>query len=185
MELIKKIKEEVPDMESKITDNLLSMKAHYEKFEDFTNEDKQAKLIVEMAREFEQKFLADIGYASSAMRPDKLSHGALIFRILTKWFSQNGRMWKDGQKEGAIWYLQNSRKQKEMLYDINIKQQNVRGGFTFTGQAETTMREIIQKELDIMIQMPQKAYGELMVQLRKSYIETSDVCLITLILKEF
>ena len=99
MELIKKIKEKVPDMESKIEENLSTMKAQYEEFEDFTNEELQQKLIVAMVKQFEQKFLADLGYDSSAMRPEELSHGALIFRILNKWFSPNGRMWKHEQKK--------------------------------------------------------------------------------------
>ena len=182
MELIKKIKKEVPDMESKITENLSAMEAQYDEFEDFTNEELQYKLIVEMAKEFEQKFLADLGYASSAMRPETLSHGARIFKILNEWFSQNGRMWKHEQKEGARWYLHNPNKQKEMLFDINIKQQNVRGGFYFTGQAETTMREIIQKELDFMIQMPNNVIRKLTTELRTSYIETSEVRQIRIIL---
>lgn len=176
MELIKKIKEKVPDMESKIEENLLTMEAKYKEFDYFTNEEFQYNLIVDMAEEFKQKFLADLGYPSSAMRPKKLSRGARIFGILNKWFSQNGRMWKHEQKEGAEWYLQIPNKQKEMLKDINIKQQNIRGGFYFTGQAETTMREIIQEELDLMIQMPNQVIKELTKQLQQSYIETSEVC---------
>ena len=181
MELIKKIKEKVPDMESKIIENLSTMEAQYEEFEDFTNEELQQKLIVAMVKQFEQKFLADLGYDSSAMRPEELSHGALIFRILNKWFSHNGRMWKHEQKEGTRWYLQNPNKQKEMLKNININQQNQKGGFNFTGRAERTMREIIQKELDFMIKMPNKVIKELTKQLRLSYIETSEVCHIIII----
>ena len=181
MELIKKIKEKVPDMESKIIENLSTMEAQYVEFEDFTNEELQQKLIVAMVKQFEQKFLADLGYDSSAMRPEELSHGALIFRILNKWFSQNGRMWKHEQKEGTSWYLQNQNKQKEMLKNININQQNQKGGFNFTGRAERTMREIIQKELDFMIKMPNKVIKELTKQLRLSYIETSEVCHIMII----
>ena len=176
MELTKKIKEKVPEIENKITKNLSKIKAQLNEYEDFTNEDFQTKLIAAMAREFSEMFNADIGYASSAMKPDKLSHGAMIFRIIYKWFSKNGKIWNENQQEGAGWYLQNPAKQERMLEAINIKQQNVRGGFNFTSPAEITMQEIIKSELDCMIEMPKEAIEELMSELRKSYMETSNVC---------
>ena len=181
MELIKKIKEKVPEMENKIMKNLLTLKGHLDEFEHITNEDFQVRIISAMAREFEKKFNADIGYASSAMTPDKLSHGAMIFDILEKWFSQNGIIWNDkhqaaGDAEAkARWYLQNPEKQKEMLEAINIKQRNVRGGFNFTSPAERTMKEIIRKELDHMIERPKVAIQELVSQLRNSYKNISEV----------
>ena len=181
MELIKKIKEKVPEMENKIMKNLLTLKGHLDEFEHITNEDFQVRIISAMAREFEKKFNADIGYASSAMTPDTLSHGAMIFDILEKWFSQNGIIWNEKhQPEGdaeakARWYLQNPEKQKEMLEAINIKQRNVRGGFNFTSPAERTMKEIIRKELDHMIERPKVAIQELVSQLRNSYKNISEV----------
>ena len=181
MELIKKIKEKVPEMENKIMKNLLTLKGHLDEFEHITNEDFQVRIISAMAREFEKKFNADIGYASSAMTPDTLSHGAMIFDILEKWFSQNGIIWNDkhqaaGDAEAkARWYLQNPEKQKEMLEAINIKQRNVRGGFNFTSPAERTMKEIIRKELDHMIERPKVAIQELVSQLRNSYKNISEV----------
>ena len=183
MELIKKIKEKVPAMENKIMKNLLSLKAQLNEFEHITNEDFQVRLITAMAREFEKQFNADIGYASSAMTPDKLSHGAMIFDIIDRWFSQNGMIWNDGQvrcleEETARWYLQNPEKQKKMLEAINIKQRNVRGGFNFTSPAERTMKEIIKVELDHMIELPKKAIEELVSQLRNSYKTTSEVCIV-------
>ena len=183
MELIKKIKEKVPAMENKIMKNLLSLKAQLNEFEHITNEDFQVRLITAMAREFEKQFNADIGYASSAMTPDKLSHGAMIFDIIDRWFSQNGMIWNDGQvrcleEETARWYLQNPEKQKKMLEAINIKQRNVRGGFNFTSPAERTMKEIIKVELDHMIELPKEAIEELVSQLRNSYKRTSEVCIV-------
>ena len=183
MELIKKIKEKVPAMENKIMKNLLSLKAQLNEFEHITNEDFQVRLITAMAREFEKQFNADIGYASSAMTPDKLSHGAMIFDIIDRWFSQNGMIWNDGQvrcleEETARWYLQNPEKQKKMLEAINIKQRNVRGGFNFTSPAERTMKEIIKVELDHMIELPKEAIEELVSQLRNSYKKTSEVCIV-------
>ena len=183
MELIKKIKEKVPAMENKIMKNLLSLKAQLNEFEHITNEDFQVRLITAMAREFEKQFNADIGYASSAMTPDKLSHGAMIFDIIDRWFSQNGMIWNDGQvrcleEENARWYLQNPEKQKKMLEAINIKQRNVRGGFNFTSPAERTMKEIIKVELDHMIELPKEAIEELVSQLRNSYKKTSEVCIV-------
>ena len=182
MELIKKIKEKVPAMENKIMKNLLSLKAQLNEFEHITNEDFQVRLITAMAREFEKQFNADIGYASSAMTPDKLSHGAMIFDIIDRWFSQNGMIWNDGQtrceEENARWYLQNPQKQKKMLEAINIKQRNVRGGFNFTSPAERTMKEIIKVELDHMIELPKEAIEELVSQLRNSYKRTSEVCIV-------
>ena len=178
MELTKKIKEKLPETEAKITKNLSTKKTELHKIQDFTNEDFQAKLIAAVAREFSEKFNADIGYASSAMKPDKLSHGAIIFRILNKWFSKNGIIWNDEQQPGERWYLQNPKKQRRMLEAINVKQQNVRGGFNFTCPAEITMQEIIKTELDNMIKMPKEAIEELMAELRESYLETISVCLI-------
>ena len=183
MELIKKIKEKVPAMENKIMKNLLTLKAQLNEFEHITNEDFQVKLITAMAREFEKQFNADIGYASSAMTPDKLSHGAMIFDTIDRWFSQNGMIWNDGQtrccdEENARWYLQNPKKQKKMLEAINIKQRNVRGGFNFTSPAERTMKEIIKVELDHMIELPKEAIEELVSQLRNSYKTTSEVCIV-------
>ena len=181
MELIKKINEKVPKMETRIKKNLMTNKDQLNKFQDLTNEDFQSKLIHGMARKFEEQFNADIGYASSSDTPDDLSHGALIYEILSKWFSQNGIIWNDKhQPEGdaeakARWYLQNSEKQKEMLEAINIKQRNVRGGFNFTSPAERTMKEIIRKELDHMIERPKGAIQELVSQLRNSYKTTSEV----------
>ena len=179
MELTKKIKEKVPEMEAQITKNLSKMKTELNKIPDFTNEDFQAKLIAEVARKFGEEFNADIGYPSSAMLPDKLSHGAKIFKILNKWFSKNGIIWNDNQQQGARWYLQDPARQKRMLKAINLKQQNVRGGFNFTCPAEITMQGIIKSELDRMIEMPNQAIEELMSQLRESYIEICDVCFIT------
>ena len=175
MELTKKIKEKVPEMEAQITKNLSKMKTELNKIPDFTNEDFQAKLIAEVARKFGEEFNADIGYPSSAMLPDKLSHGAKIFKILNKWFSKNGIIWNDNQQQGARWYLQDPARQKRMLKAINLKQQNVRGGFNFTCPAEITMQGIIKSELDRMIEMPNQAIEELMSQLRESYIEICDV----------
>ena len=180
MELIKKIKEKVPVMESKITKNLSTLKANLNEFQFMTNEDFQVKIINSMAREFEKKFNADIGYASSAMTPEELSHGAMIFDILDKWFSQKGRIWNEQQQaegsEESRWYLKNPEKQKEMLEAINIKQRNVRGGFNFTCPAERTMKEIIKNELDHMIELPKGAIEELVLQLRSSYKNISEVC---------
>ena len=170
-------------MENKIMKNLLALKAQLSEFEHITNEDFQVRLITAMAREFEKQFNADIGYASSAMTPDKLSHGAMIFDIIDRWFSQNGMIWNDGQvrcleEETARWYLQNPEKQKKMLEAINIKQRNVRGGFNFTSPAERTMKEIIKVELDHMIELPKEAIEELVSQLRNSYKRTSEVCIV-------
>ena len=134
-----------------------------------------------MAREFEEKFNADIGYASSSDTPDELGHGAMIFRILNKWFSHNGIIWNDQQKEGRQWYLQNQAIQKKMLYAINIKQQNERAAFNFTASREKTMQKIIRKELDKMIEMPKLAIEELVLHLKKSYLETLNVCFIEII----
>jgi len=47
MELIKKIKEKVPDMESKIIKNLWTMRAQYEEYEDFTNGELQQRQKIE------------------------------------------------------------------------------------------------------------------------------------------
>ena len=176
MKLIKKISEKIPEMENKISRNLSKMDDQRNKILTLTSEDLQAKTIHAMAREFAKNFDADIGYPSSAMTPDKLSHGAIIFRILRNWFSCNGKIWNDKQKEGEIWYLQNPSKQKQMLEVINIKQQNIRGGFNFTCPSEIVMQEVIKNELDHMIDMPKKAIAELTSQLRMSYIETSNVC---------
>ena len=176
MELIKKIKEKVPEMESKIRNSLSTMKGELNKYQDYTNEDFQAKFIHDMARDFEKKLKADIGYPSSEMTPDDISHGAIIFEILKKWFSmQNGIIWNDQQQENNKWYLRNPRKQEEMLKAINKKQRNVRGAFNFTSKAETVMQEIIKKELDYMIELPNRAIGELVSQLRQSYIEICEV----------
>ena len=97
-ELIKKINEEVPKTESKIKKNLMTNKDKLKKIQDLTNEDYQSKLIHKMARDFEEQFNADIGYASPSDTPDEVSHGALIYEILYKWFSQNGIIWNDQQK---------------------------------------------------------------------------------------
>ena len=176
MELIKKINEKIPEMENDISRNLSEMTAEQNQILTLTNEDSQNKTIHAMAREFSKKFNADIGYASSTKTPDELSHGAIIYRILKDWFSSNGKIWNNGQKEGEIWYLQNSTKQKQMLEAINIKQQNVRGGFNYTCPTEIVMQEIIRNELDHMINMPKKAIDELTAQLRMSHMTTSNVC---------
>ena len=181
MELIKKINEKIPQMEIKIKKNLNAINNQLKKFHDLTNEDYQAKLIRSMAREFEEDFNADIGYASSSDTPDELGHGAMIFRILNKWFSHNGIIWNDQQKEGRQWYLENPTIQKKMLYAINIKQQNERAAFNFTASREKTMQKIIRKELDKMIEMPKLAIEELVLHLKKSYLETLKVCLIEII----
>ena len=175
-ELTKKIKEKIPDIESKITKNLSTMKEKLAQFQDYSNEDFQLKLIGSITRDFGEKFNADIGYASSAMKPKKLSHGAIIFRILNDWFSKDGKIWNEGQQKEGKWYLQNENIQKTMLGEINIKQQNIRGGFNFTSKAEEVLQEIIKNELDIMMRKPDQAIKDLMSQLRNSYIETSEVC---------
>ena len=181
MELIKKINEKVPQMENRIKKNLMTNKDQLNKFQDLTNEDFQSKLIHEMARNFEEQFNADIGYASSSDTPDDLSHGALIYEILTKWFSQNGIIWNDQQKQGQQWYLKNPTVQKKLIKAINIKQRNDRGAFNFTASRETIMKNIIRKELDKMIEMPKLAIEELVVHLKKSYRETLKVRLIPII----
>ena len=188
----------------KITENVSILKDRLIEFQHITKEDFQVKIITAMARDFEKKFNADIGYASSAITPNRLSHGAIIFEILEKWFSQNGKLWNEKQpveateteetntektnteetiseetkaKENkARWYLQNPVKQQEMLEAINIKQRNVRGGFNFTSPAERTMKEIIKNELDYMNELPKKAIAELMTQLRNSYKKITEVC---------
>ena len=181
MELIKKINEKVPKMENRIKRNLMTNKDQLNKFQDLTNEDFQSKLIHGMARSFEEQFNADIGYASSSDTPDDLSHGALIYEILTKWFSQNGIIWNDQQKQGQQWYLKNPTVQKRLIKAINIKQRNDRGAFNFTASRETIMKNIIRKELDKMIEMPKLAIEELVVHLKKSYRETLKVRLIPII----
>ena len=181
MELIKKINEKVPKMETRIKKNLMTNKDQLNKFQDLTNEDFQSKLIHGMARKFEEQFNADIGYASSSDTPDDLSHGALIYEILSKWFSQNGIIWNDQQKQGQQWYLKNPTIQKRLIKAINIKQRNDRGAFNFTASRETIMKNIIRKELDNMIEMPKLAIEELVVHLKKSYRETLKVRLIPII----
>ena len=181
MELIKKINEKVPKMETRIKKNLMTNKDQLNKFQDLTNEDFQSKLIHGMARKFEEQFNADIGYASSSDTPDDLSHGALIYEILSKWFSQNGIIWNDQQKQGQQWYLKNPTIQKRLIKAINIKQRNDRGAFNFTASRELIMKSIIRKELDNMIEMPKLAIEELVVHLKKSYRETLKVRLIPII----
>ena len=181
MELIKKINEEVPKTESRIKRNLMNNKEKLQKIQDLTSDDYQSKLIHAMARDFEEQFNADIGYASSSDTPDEVSHGALIYEILTKWFSQNGIIWNDQQKQGQQWYLKNPTIQKKLIKAINIKQRNNRGAFNFTASRERTMQTIIRKELDNMIEMPKVAIEELVLHLKKSYLETLKVCLIDII----
>ena len=181
MELIKKINEEVPKTESRIKRNLMNNKEKLQKIQDLTSEDYQSKLIHAMARDFEEQFNADIGYASSSDTPDEVSHGALIYEILTKWFSQNGIIWNDQQKQGQQWYLKNPTIQKKLIKAINIKQRNNRGAFNFTASREKTMQTIIRKELDNMIIMPRLAIEELVVHLKKSYRETLKVRFISII----
>ena len=181
MELIKKINEEVPKTESRIKRNLMNNKEKLQKIQDLTSDDYQSKLIHAMARDFEEQFNADIGYASSSDTPDDLSHGALIYEILTKWFSQNGIIWNDQQKQGQQWYLKNPTIQKKLIKAINIKQRNNRGAFNFTASREKTMQTIIRKELDNMIIMPRLAIEELVVHLKKSYRETLKVRFISII----
>ena len=84
IELIKKINEEVPKTESRIKRNLMNNKEKLQKIQDLTSDDYQSKLIHAMARDFEEQFNADIGYASSSDTPDEVSHGALIYEILNK-----------------------------------------------------------------------------------------------------
>ena len=175
MELIKKINETIPKMGIKIKKNLFTIKGQLKKFQDLTDEDFQEKLIYAMTREFGEKFNAEIGYASSSDTPDVLSHGAMIYEILYKWFSQNGIIWNSQQKEGQQWYLKNSTIQENMIKDINTKQRNVRGAFNFTASRETTMQNVIRKELENMIEMPRVAIEELVLHLKKSYLATLKV----------